>query len=153
MILNTAAERLWGLRIRQWPRSFPETAVEADLRAGNTWILMEDGRPAGTMTVRWADPLWPGDTSAAGYVHRLAVRRPRRGHGRVLLERAADLTLSHGRALLRLDCAAENTALRTYYERTGFVHRRDVAVALSPGFQLLGSPSRLSISLFEMALR
>ena len=31
-----------------------------------------------------------------------------------------------GKPVLRLDCAAENLALRAYYERAGFVHCGDV---------------------------
>ena len=63
---------------------------------------------------------WPGASEAAGYIHRIAVRRDVRGSGLELLKFAERITADTGRKLLRLDCFAGNAALCSYYERAGF---------------------------------
>ena len=65
----------------------------------------------------------------AGYVHAIAVRREFAGLGPKLLDWAAARVREAGRELLRLDCLSGNAALRSYYERNGFVHCRDTDVA------------------------
>lgn len=42
-----------------------------------------------------------------------------------MLAWAADVTRRFGRRSLRLDCAADNTRLREYYEKAGFTDRGD----------------------------
>jgi GNAT superfamily N-acetyltransferase len=72
--------------------------------------------------------VWAGVDGAAGYLHRLAVRRAAAGLGAFLLTWAADVTRRTGRRSLRLDCVAANTGLRGYYEKAGFQHRGDTAL-------------------------
>jgi ribosomal protein S18 acetylase RimI-like enzyme len=78
-----------------------------------------------TVTVQWSDrDFWldRGDDGTAGYVHGLAVRRAHAGlgWGEQLIDHAADRCRQRGRSLLRLDCMADNSQLRAYYERLGF---------------------------------
>jgi GNAT superfamily N-acetyltransferase len=67
---------------------------------------------------------WPAEIGR----DRLAedVSRDHRGLGRHLLAWAETAAAQAGLTWLRLDCMAENPALRTYYERAGFKHVRDV---------------------------
>ncbi len=77
----------------------------------------------------WSDDLfWPGVTEAAGYIHRIAVRRESRGLGVGLLRFAERATATTGRKLLRLDCFSGNVTLCNYYERAGFVRRADIEI-------------------------
>lgn len=123
------------------------------IAAGETWLAEVDGAPVGTVTLQWSDPLWSDvdDPDAAGYVHRLAVRRSAAGTGRALLDWAAATTLGHGRELLRLDCVAHNAALRAYYERAGFRQCGEVEVGGPPGQRLAGGP-RVLLARYELAL-
>ena len=71
---------------------------------------------------------WPGATEAAGYIHRIAVRRDARGLGIELIKFAERATVATGRKLLRLDCFSGNEALCDYYERAGFVRCSDIEI-------------------------
>jgi len=71
---------------------------------------------------------WGNVPDDAGYLHRLAIRRVYAGMelGRQLLQWAEGKVASAGRDYLRLDCMAENQALRQYYEQAGFTYRGEV---------------------------
>lgn len=73
----------------------------------------------------FADPeFWSADDSPddALYVHRMVVDRNYAGKhiGKALLDWATNLAIAQGKAWLRLDAWATNTALHNYYERQGF---------------------------------
>ena len=74
----------------------------------------------------WSDAdLWPEDPDGGGYVHSLAVRPAFHCHqaGGAMLRWAAEHVHTRGRRRLRLDCVADNWALRRYYEGLGFCFR------------------------------
>jgi GNAT superfamily N-acetyltransferase len=125
-VLNEAARWLAAQEIRQWPAAFPAEYVTPSISAGCTWLARVDGIVRGTLALTWSDPLWLPDDGNAGYVHRLAIRRPASGLGAWLLQWAAAEVARVGRSRLRLDCVASNTALRSYYESLGFRHRGDI---------------------------
>jgi GNAT superfamily N-acetyltransferase len=140
-VLDEAAARLREQGIEQWPARFDADWVEGAVRRGETWLAGQGAAVSGTVTLDGADPVWdavPGP--AALYVHRMAVRRPARGLGAVMLDWAAGVARRQGREALRLDCVASNARLRAYYEAAGFVHRGDVTVAGAPGQRLAGGP-------------
>ncbi len=86
------------------------------------------GQPVGKFTLVWADPeVWGERPPDAGYVHGLAVARGEAGHGLgvALLRYAARRIAQVGRHYLRLDCLANNQALRDYYTRAGLTHIED----------------------------
>jgi len=58
----------------------------------------------------------------AGYVHRLMVDRnsAKPGTGRLLLHAAERRIAAAGRALVRLDCLADNERLNAYYLNAGY---------------------------------
>lgn len=85
----------------------------------------------GTITLQWSDALfWPKARSDAGYVHKLALRRKylRRGFGLQMLRWAENVSKAAGKKFLRLDCLAENSKIRSYYENLGFIHQGDVEI-------------------------
>jgi GNAT superfamily N-acetyltransferase len=129
-ILNEAARWLWSRGINQWPTDgFPRDLIAGDISRGEVYIARHDRRAIGTLTLQWSDELfWPSATEAAGYIHRIAVRRDARGLGAELLKFAERATAATGRKLLRLDCFSGNGALCNYYERAGFVRRADIEI-------------------------
>ena len=129
-ILRESARWLASRGINQWRvDGFPRELIAGDIARGEVYVARRDRRAVGTFTLQWSDELfWPGSTDAAGYIHRIAVRREARGLGVELLKFAERATAATGRKLLRLDCFSGNAALCGYYERAGFVRVTDVAV-------------------------
>src|SRR5215469_13670789 len=90
------------------------------------------GRIVGTITLEWADDgVWsdrPPDDAC--YVHGLATERASAGQGIgvALLRWAEEMARAAGKSSVRLDCNADNPALRAYYERAGLAHCGDVHV-------------------------
>lgn len=101
-----------------------DECVRAEAGAGMFVVAEIDGRVAGAVRFQLDDRLfWPDlDDSESAFVHRLAVRRAFAGQGisTALLEWAVDRARSLGKRYLRLDCDAERSRLRAFYERFGF---------------------------------
>jgi GNAT superfamily N-acetyltransferase len=101
----------------------------ADIKDGLFFVAERGGVLAGVVKFQLEDALfWPDLPSAeAAFVHRLAVRREFAGTGvsSSLLAWAEARARSIGRAFLRLDCEAERSRLRAFYERCGFRHHSD----------------------------
>jgi GNAT superfamily N-acetyltransferase len=128
-VLSESARWLKSRGIEQWPDPFPPDPVERSIARGETFLVRAADEVAGTVTLRWSDPLfWGEQPPVAGYVHALAVRREFAGLGAEVLDWAGEQVREAGRSLLRLDCRSENARLRQYYERHGFVHRGDTIV-------------------------
>lgn len=99
--------------------------IAAEIAAGEFYLAMADGDPAGAIRFQLEDTLfWPdlpaNHTSA--FVHRLVVRRRYKGEGisRALLQWALDHTRALGRSHLRLDCDKSRPKLIALYEGFGF---------------------------------
>jgi ribosomal protein S18 acetylase RimI-like enzyme len=118
-----------GIVAEQPPR--PMHAIVSDrVRGGEAYLGRVNGETAATITLEWEDDgVWSDLPSEALYVHGLASKRTYAGTGLALLRWAERMAAEAGRPLLRLDCRAENLALRAYYERAGFTHRGDVRLA------------------------
>jgi GNAT superfamily N-acetyltransferase len=129
-VLNEAARWLASRGINQWRvQGFPREMIAGDIARGEVYVAIRNRRAVGTFTLQWSDELfWPGAAEAAGYIHRIAVRRDARGVGIELLKFAERITADTGRKLLRLDYFAGNAALCSYYEQAGFVRVADVEV-------------------------
>jgi GNAT superfamily N-acetyltransferase len=96
---------------------------------GEVYLARLEGQPAAMLTLQWADSSTWGDVpDDAAYVHGLMVRRAYAGKqvGLNLLRWAERTAAASGRTYLRLDCKADNPALRAYYERAGYVYRGEV---------------------------
>ncbi|MFY7069688.1 GNAT family N-acetyltransferase [Nocardiopsis changdeensis] len=150
-VLDEAAAWLGARGIDQWPPRFDAEWVAGAVSRGETWLVGAGGEVAGTITLDWDDPLWSDLGGAAGYVHRMAVRRRAAGLGSVMLGWASGAARRHGAEALRLDCVASNARLRAYYEARGFVHRGDVAVGGAPGQRAGGGPVT-RVSRYELRL-
>jgi GNAT superfamily N-acetyltransferase len=130
-ILEDAARWLVSRGIDQWrPGSFDRHAFAARIERGEVYLALVGDQPAGTLTLQTSDPLfWPDAPDDALYLHKLAVRRAYAGQGLGyrLLQWAERTTAAAGKTYLRLDCMAESTAMRAYYEDAGFNYRGDLS--------------------------
>jgi GNAT superfamily N-acetyltransferase len=101
-----------------------EDRVRAEVH-GRMFVVAEiDGQIAGALRFQLEDRLfWPDlDGRDSAFVHRLAVRRAFAGQGvsTALLEWTVDRAGTLGKRYLRLDCDADRSRLRAFYERFGF---------------------------------
>ncbi len=92
------------------------------IERGEVYAAKLNDKTIATLRLQWTDDLWGTRPDDAGYVHTLAVERACAGNsiGLALLDWAAEQVRVAGRKFLRLDCMAENPALRDYYTRAGF---------------------------------
>jgi ribosomal protein S18 acetylase RimI-like enzyme len=102
-----------------------------EIAAGQVYVARLPGSDelVGLLRFEWHDAdLWPADPDGGAYVHSLGVRPVCHGRqiGVAMLRWAAKHVSAHGRRWLRLDCVADNWALRAYYQQLGF-HFRGVA--------------------------
>jgi ribosomal protein S18 acetylase RimI-like enzyme len=127
-ILREAADWLSSRGNAQWMNwytKFGEQMLRELLEHHEVYLARRDTAPAGTLTIRWADPdVWGerGLDGRAGYIHALAITRSIGGMrvGERLLEWAVETIASRDRRFARLDAMASNAALCSYYERRGF---------------------------------
>lgn len=132
-ILEEAAAWIASRGIDQWrPGSFigPRYQSIADqVKRGEVYLAKHEGEPIATLTLQWEDKRMWGDVPAdAAYVHRIAIRRPYagKGIGLQLLQWTENTAAAACKDYLRLDCMAENQALRNYYEQAGFAYRGEI---------------------------
>jgi ribosomal protein S18 acetylase RimI-like enzyme len=123
-IHEDAARWLWSRGIHQWePGTFPRDRLMACIERGEVYVVRLDGEPVGMAIVQEADEyIWGTRPDDALYLHGLRVLRAYagRGIGRSILRWAEEQVAAQGRMYMRLDCMADNTKLRAYYEDAGF---------------------------------
>lgn len=104
--------------------------VQRDTDAGRYFIARENGDVAGVVRLDMEDPFfWPEiEPGSSAFVHKLAVRRAWAGRGvsTALLAFARERAFELGRRHLRLDCVADRSALRSLYERFGFLLHSEI---------------------------
>ena len=129
-ILEEAAHWLISRGIDQWrPGQFRMESLAEHVQRGEVFVARRGGEAVGTLTLQESDArIWGERPDDALYVHGLAVRRSGagRGLGGAMLRWAELQAHEAGKTYLRLDCMAENPALRAYYERAGFAHVGDM---------------------------
>jgi protein-tyrosine phosphatase len=120
------ARWLWSRGIHQWePGELQRERLIWRIVRGEAYLALLDGEPAGMVIVQDSDEItWGVRPDDALYLHALCARRQfsGRGVGRAILRWAEDQVSVRGRMYLRLDCMAENTKLRAYYEDAGLRH-------------------------------
>jgi protein-tyrosine phosphatase len=121
---HAAARWLTSQGLDQWSAGeIPSCCLEQQVGQREVFVLRRGNALAGTVTLRWEDPLiWGEQTSPAGYVHNLIIDRAFAGQGlgRRLLQWAEDQVTATGRSLVRLDCVTSNRRLRDLYESAGY---------------------------------
>ncbi|NJM07486.1 GNAT family N-acetyltransferase [Candidatus Gracilibacteria bacterium] len=128
-LLDARARWLAKRGIAQWQSPLPERFVDLlrlHAAGGHVFLArLADDSAVGTFRFEWREPdLWPDDPEGeAGYLFSLATHPDYAGQslGAALLNWAADYLRIQGYRYLRLDCIADNTALRAYYPGQGFV--------------------------------
>ncbi len=123
-IHEDAARWLWARGIHQWePGTFPRDRLISRIERGEVYLARLDGEPVGMAILQEADEdTWGARPDDALYLHGLRVRRAYAGQGigRTILRWVEEQVAARGRIYLRLDCMADNTKLRAYYEDAGF---------------------------------
>ena len=122
-ILKERAQWLARRRIDQWTGEFPPPSLAREIECGEVYLARIGDDTVGSVSlVRSQDEYWNGESGAALYLHRLAVRESYSGRdfGSKILELAELETKKRGFTTLRLDCLAENSTMRRYYEERGF---------------------------------
>jgi GNAT superfamily N-acetyltransferase len=99
--------------------------IAAETAAGQFYLALADGEPAGAIRFQLEDTLfWPDlpDHHTSAFVHRLVVRRRFKGQGisNALLVWAVEHARALGRSHLRLDCDKSRPKLMALYEGLGF---------------------------------
>ncbi|MEU7377187.1 GNAT family N-acetyltransferase [Streptomyces albidoflavus] len=118
--------------VDQWQYPPRVERIEANIAAGECWIIDVDNAPVATITVdQHADPdFWTEQEAqeAALYVHRMVVRRDVAGLdlGSAMLDWASRIAADQGKQWLRLDAWRDNEGLQSYYRTRGFDHVRTV---------------------------
>lgn len=118
-----------------WPAAgFPDERIISGLEAGEVWLLLDRGRPVGTLTLdqnpereftaaeaveagvdRLLQTAWIG--------HRLAVDRSNPGvYGSLLVEWSLDWTHRHGGTWRLTNVARRAEPLQAWYRKQGFAH-------------------------------
>jgi len=91
---------------------------------GNLYVMYKDDEPAAVFILQWEDPLYYGDVPAgtAGFIHKLAIRRPFAGQGLFapIIEFCKRLCRDRGIREIQLETDATRPALMQFYERNGF---------------------------------
>lgn len=91
----------------------------------------DDGAVVAALRIQVNDPdFWPENPPDSLFVHGLMVDRSLAGQrmGERMLRWAAQQARERGASWLRLDCAADNQALRDYYRCAGFEEVREQEV-------------------------
>ena len=123
-LLREAGEWVAAKGINQWdPAQFSRERGLVAIERGEVYMARLGIEVVGTLRLQWSDEsLWGIRADDAGYVHGLAVKRAYAGHriGLGLLRWAEGQVAATSRRFLRLDCMAENPALRDYYLKCGY---------------------------------
>jgi len=129
-IMEEAARWLASRGVDQWQMGdWLRPLLAERIGRGEVYLVWLGDQPVATLTLQWSDEqTWGAVRDDAGYVHSFAVRRAYGGQGigLALLGWAERTAAAAGKTYLRLDCMARNGALRSYYERAGFVLRDDL---------------------------
>jgi GNAT superfamily N-acetyltransferase len=112
------------------PASVGISRLRGDIASGSLYLIWRREQPIGTFSLLESDPIfWRDGGDAAMYLHRFAVSRGEAGAGRFAVEWCLRETRRRGRSHVRLDCLADNSGIRRYYERFGFTAVDEVMIA------------------------
>ena len=134
-LFGEARATIAALGIDQWQNGYPSLAVVSeDVTLNRSYVVEIDGAVVGTFVLildgeptydRIYDGQWgTGETDHYVAIHRVAVSVARRGSGisTAIINYAAEVACSMGRASLRIDTHRGNAVMRRMLEKHGFVH-------------------------------
>jgi GNAT superfamily N-acetyltransferase len=102
------------------------------IAAGEMHVLEHLGEIVATCGLKWKEPehLWGLADGTSAYVTKLATRRAVAGHGlgHRMLTWAERRAAREGKALMRLDCAADQPRICEHYREAGYTLLRIVEV-------------------------
>lgn len=114
----------------QWPDGYPrQVSVEEDVRNGNGYAIMVDGRLAGYFHLGFdGDPAYPAIVGAWRFhgpyavVHRIAISDAFRGQGLTgeVFHLIEELCKARGVDVLRIDTHEKNLRMRHVVQKNGF---------------------------------
>ncbi|NRB40602.1 MAG: GNAT family N-acetyltransferase [Pseudomonadales bacterium] len=128
-ILEENARWFLAKNIKQWPLHWlasKETEIRLSIDSGHYYYTEINHQMAAIVEIKQEpEELWNNDSSAAIYMHKLAIQRKisASGLGIKMLDAIKDLASDHGADSIRLDCVAHNLKLRQYYEAYGFTFK------------------------------
>lgn len=99
------------------PSNCTEERIAADLERGVTYFLLEKaGEPVGCVAAEIPSP-------GLCYLERLSVlpEHRRLGFGKILVDRVVSMAGEHGARTISIGIIADQTELRDWYRRLGFV--------------------------------
>jgi RimJ/RimL family protein N-acetyltransferase len=127
-MVQTGNPNQWGPT--NWP---PQTLIEQDISAGNSYICLDQGRVVGTFCYLYGKDIEPTyreildgswlDNGSYGVIHRLAGDGSVRGIGAACITWCLDQC-----AHMRIDTHPDNTVMQNLLEKLGFQHRGTIYV-------------------------
>lgn len=143
---KTKTDKIWG--------AIAQETVLNEIKKGHKWKITINGEIACVFAISFSDPVIWGkkDEDRAIYLHRIAVNPEFRGYGFVksivewCLKKAPEWNIEY----IRLDTAAGNQKLISYYQKNGFTYLGDAFVAANSS--LPGHYQNASFALLEIAL-
>ncbi len=111
--------------IRQWnvgnyTQIFPESYYRDMARQAKLYLLRKGEKIVGAAVLLESDDRWD-DNRSAYYIHNLVGSVQERGAGEEILRLVEKMAAQSGKEYVRLDCAADNRELNTYYEQKGYI--------------------------------
>lgn len=127
--------------IKQWNvtnywECYPEQYYRDKMNNGELFVLREKAtdRILGVIALLKSDYRWVNDKDAL-YAHHLATVLDMKGKNlaKTIIEFCKEISRSHKKEYLRLDCAVGNDKLNNFYESLGFVYVEPVVDGLYYG--------------------
>jgi ribosomal protein S18 acetylase RimI-like enzyme len=135
----------------QWDNTYPNEAVlQRDIDLNQLWVAVVANNIAGVAAVTMdQDP----DYTQVGWnieepaivVHRLAVDPAFRGQGAaaVLMQKAEEVAVERGIAVLRVDTNTQNEATQRLFPKLGYILAGEISLEFRPGLRFLCYEKRL----------
>src|SRR3989441_6475294 len=111
------------------PGEFSRETFLDQISRGEVHIGLVDGKPVGTITLQWSDPVfWGEQEPESGYVHKLAVRPAYAGQsiGLEMLKWAEAAAGEAGMRVFKLNCLGAGRGIRDDYENARFLYKREI---------------------------
>ena len=133
-LLEESSAWMISIGIDRWQpgaHAAAEQQLRNEVKRGNVYVWKPLNALFATIRLTGTDEaIWPNDSTAALYIHKMSVRRSLKGRGlgKLLLQWAEQRATRDGVDRLRLDCWAENQRLCKFYLSCGFQPIRTVIV-------------------------